>query len=111
MAMTPAERQRAYRARRKAASENGERKLSTWVPTGTLLDLRRLAAHNGVTVRAMLERLIAAEVERLIEKLSDQEFDSFLALPVNPKRRKLPRNAGAPTRTEGEQNENGATEP
>jgi hypothetical protein len=84
---TNAERQRAYRARRKVAEGNGERRLSTWVPTGTLLDLRRLAAHNGVTVRAMLERLVAAEVERLVATLSDE------------------------TRTEGERAENGSTQP
>jgi hypothetical protein len=109
MAMTPAERQAAYRARRATAGENGERRLSTWVPTGTLLDLRRLAAHKGVTVRAMLERLVAAEVERLVASLSDDEFDRFLRAPSDARRGALRRNAGAPTRTDGEQNENGAT--
>jgi hypothetical protein len=108
MAKTPAERQRAYRQRRASSGGNGERRLSTWVPTGAMLDLRRLAARNGVTVRAMLERLIAAEVERLVATLSDDEFDRFLRAPSDARRGALRRNV---TRTEGERTENGATEP
>jgi hypothetical protein len=108
---TNAERQRAYRQRRATAGENGERRISTWVPTGTLLDLRRLAYWQETTIGRVIERLVADEVERMVERLRDQEFDSFLALPVNPKRRKLPRNAGTTTRTDGEQEENRATEP
>jgi hypothetical protein len=106
MAKTAAERQRAYRQRRATAGENGERRLSTWVPTGTLLDLRRLAYWQETTIGRVIERLVADEIERMVERLSDEQFDAFVRLPANPKRRKLPRNAGAPTRTEGERAEN-----
>jgi hypothetical protein len=97
MAMSAAERQRAYRARRSAAGPdgNGERRISAWVSTSAALDLRRLARHRGCTIRAMLERLIADEVEKLIATLSDPEFDAFLELPTRTRRGPLARNADA----------------
>jgi hypothetical protein len=63
------------------------------------LDLRRLAAHRGCTVRAMLERLIADEVERLIDGMTDAEFDAFLSAPSHSRRGPLARNVKAHTPT------------
>jgi hypothetical protein len=57
---TAAERQAAYRKRRPEAGENGERRINTWVTTGTALALARLARRHGVTNREMLQRLITA---------------------------------------------------
>ncbi|MFA7082514.1 MAG: hypothetical protein WC135_07875, partial [Bacteroidales bacterium] len=57
MSKTAAERQAAYRARRPfaGADNNGERRINTWVNTGTYLALERLARRDGVTKREMLE--------------------------------------------------------
>jgi hypothetical protein len=55
-----AERQAAYRESRGAAGENGERRISVWVKSGTWLALKRLARYHGVTQRTILERLIGA---------------------------------------------------
>jgi hypothetical protein len=66
---TAAERQAAYRRRRPMAGENGERRINTWVTTGTMLALARLAQRYGVTQRDMLERLIAAADDEITAKL------------------------------------------
>jgi hypothetical protein len=60
MGKTGAQRQAAYRAKRPFAGEgeNGERRLSTWVNTSASLALARLARHNGLSKRQMLEQLI-----------------------------------------------------
>jgi hypothetical protein len=63
------------------------------------LDLRRLAAHRGCTVRAMLERLIADEVERLIDGMTDEQFERFLSAPSCAQRVPLRRNVKARTPT------------
>jgi hypothetical protein len=108
MAMTPAERQAAYRQRRASSGGNGERRLSAWIKTGALLDLRRLAYWQETTIGRVIERLVAAEVERLVATLSDEAFDRFLRAPSDARRGALRRNV---TRTDGERKENGATEP
>lgn len=65
MGKSNAERQAAYRARRKEANQGaGDRRLNTWVSAEADLALDRLAHHYGVTRRAMLERLIT-EADRL----------------------------------------------
>ena len=66
---TAAERQAAYRQRRPTAGENGERRINTWVTTGTALALARLAQCYGVTQRDMLERLITAADDEITAKL------------------------------------------
>lgn len=66
MAKTAAERQAAYRARRPIAGGNGERRLNTWVSTGTHLALERIATRDGVTQRQVLERLICVEDDRIL---------------------------------------------
>jgi hypothetical protein len=82
MAKTAAERQRDYRANRPFASENGEHRLDLWVTTSTNASLKRLAKHNGITQRAMLEQLIQVADKRVQAKLSDDELDVYL-LPGN----------------------------
>ena len=56
MAKSAAERQREYRSRRNDGE--GDRRINTWVSTGTDLALDRLAKRYGVTKRQVLERLI-----------------------------------------------------
>lgn len=69
MAKTVAERQKAYRASRQLAGENGERRVTAYVSTRAALALRRLAIRYGVTKREMLEKLLIAEEDRVIKEL------------------------------------------
>lgn len=71
MAKTAAERQKAYRAKRPFAGEdgNGERRLNTWISTRASLALDRLAARYGVTKREMIEKLVIAEEDMLLKTL------------------------------------------
>lgn len=80
MPKTPAERQAAYRARRPFAGpdHNGERRINTWVDTGTYLALKRLASHNGVTLRAMLERIVLAEEARVTSGMDDNAWEAYM---------------------------------
>ena len=49
MAKTTAERQATYRKERPLAGENGEKRINTWVSTGSHMALSRLANRYGVT--------------------------------------------------------------
>ncbi|MHB0872101.1 MAG: hypothetical protein ACYCQH_09860 [Acidithiobacillus ferrooxidans] len=73
---TTAQRQAKYRAKRPFAGkdENGERRINTWVHTGTYLALERLARHHGITRREMLERLVVAEETRITATLVDEDL-------------------------------------
>ncbi|MBU2835155.1 hypothetical protein HF673_04990 [Acidithiobacillus thiooxidans] len=79
MPKTAAERQAAYRARRPfaGADNNGERRINTWVDTGTYLALKRLARHNGVTMREILERIVMAEDARVTSGMDDDAWDAY----------------------------------
>jgi hypothetical protein len=83
MAKTGAERQQAYRVNRPFAGPdgNGERRLNMWVSTRAALALDRLAARYGVTKRGMMERLILAEEERVLNSigLDSQDEREYLA--------------------------------
>lgn len=69
MAKTVAERQAAYRKGRAEAGENGERRLNTWVSTGSSLALDRLAKRYGVTKREMIERLVLEADQKIVGSL------------------------------------------
>jgi len=75
---TATERQRAYRARRSTAGDNGERRLQAWVTTKADLALDRLARHHGITRRAMLERLIIEADDSITRGLDDEAFENYL---------------------------------
>lgn len=70
MAKTAAERQKQYRARRQFAGDNGERRVSAYVSTRAALALHRLANSYGVTKRELLERLLIAEDEKVLNGLN-----------------------------------------
>ena len=78
MAKTTAERQATYRKERPLAGENGEKRINTWVSTGSHMALSRLANRYGVTKREMLERLIN-EADQLIEDTlqTDEEWETY----------------------------------
>lgn len=80
MPKTPAERQAAYRAKRPLAGvdNNGERRINTWVNTGTALALERLARHNGVTKREMLERIVLAEEARVTSGMAEDVWEAYM---------------------------------
>lgn len=69
MAASSAERQAKYRQARAYAGDNGERRINTWVSSGTALALARLAKRYGVTQREMLERLILAADQEILGAL------------------------------------------
>jgi hypothetical protein len=82
MAKTSAERQAAYRARRPMVGSSGERRLNSWVSTGTHFALERLATRDGVTQRAVLERLIREEDDRILAGMAPNtpEWLAYLGL-------------------------------
>ena len=68
MAKSGAERQRALRTKRRAERvgadvaakdrSEGEHRLDVWIRTGAYLDLKRIAAHRGVSQREALEQIL-----------------------------------------------------
>lgn len=74
MAKTSSQRQAEYRARRPHAGDNGDRRLSLWISTGSALALTRLARRYRVTKQEMLERLLQIEDERITASI---ELDSL----------------------------------
>jgi hypothetical protein len=68
MANTSAQRQAQYRKRRAFAGD-GEMRINAWVPSATVLALRRLARRYGVTQREMLEQLVAGADDPIISTL------------------------------------------
>lgn len=83
MAKTTAERQAAYRARQVDAGKNGDgqRRVSMWLSTGAALALARLACRYGVTQRELVERMLLADDERVLEtmEIDTPEWDHYFA--------------------------------
>lgn len=77
MPMTPAQRQAEYRRRQRRA-DNGARRLDVWLPTAAALELRRIAAHRGLTQREVIIELIEAESSRVTEGMSDADYAAYL---------------------------------
>lgn len=71
MPKTAAQRQAAYRANRHnaGATGNGERRLNTWLTTEASLALARLAKHEQLTQREVLERLITVADDKILATL------------------------------------------
>jgi hypothetical protein len=73
-AMTAAERQAAYRQRRKAGRGGApdgtdETELKAWITTDAFLALARQARHHGVAKREMLERIIGDGQKKTLDKI------------------------------------------
>lgn len=71
MPQTSRERQAAYRSRRHDGE--GDRRLNTWLSNQAACALRRLAHHQGLSQRSVLEQLVIAADQTLLETL---ELDS-----------------------------------
>jgi hypothetical protein len=71
MAKTSAQRQKDYRSQRPFAGPdgNGERRLNTWLSTAAGLALQRLAKHQGISQRQVLEQLLRTADENVINHL------------------------------------------
>ena len=87
MAKTAAQRQADYRARRidSGTSADGDRRLNTWISTSASLALARLAAHDGVSKRLIIERLVQSADQKIIDSLecdTDGWDDYFLVQKV-----------------------------
>lgn len=82
MAKTAAQRQAEYRARRPDAGDNGERRINLWIGTGAALALKRLARRDGVTKQEILERLLVAEDDRILNTIvtDSPEWDEYFGL-------------------------------
>lgn len=79
MATTSAERQAKYRARKREASEG--KRLDCWLSTDAHHALARLARHQGVSTRAVLEALIlTADKANLEACATDEEFEGYLSV-------------------------------
>lgn len=78
MATTSAQRQAQYRQRRAESGENGERRISMWVSTAAALALKRLARHNGITQRQVIEMFVIAADERIMRDLDDARMNAYL---------------------------------
>ena len=79
MAKTTAERQANYRNNRAMVGESGEKRINTWVSTGSHMALSRLANRYGVTKREMIERLVIAAdgVERAALDPDSAEWGAY----------------------------------
>jgi len=82
MPLTNAEKQARYRATRPFASENGERRISSWVTTTASLSLDRLARHWGISQRKVLEKLIEATAKSETDGMTEKAFEHFHRVPV-----------------------------
>jgi hypothetical protein len=82
MAKTTAERQAAYRERRRMVGLSGERRLNTWASTTAHMALERIARRYGVTQREMLERFLTAEDDRILAGLmpGTPEWDAYFGI-------------------------------
>lgn len=84
MAKTAAERQREYLANRQLAGENGERRVTAYVSTRAALALERLSRSYGVTKRELLEKLLVAEEDKVLQglDLDSNEGRKYLGEPM-----------------------------
>lgn len=79
MALTSAQKQAAFRARKK---EVGSERLQVVVNLHARLALQRLSRHFGLSQSAMLERLLLNEQSRVTHDLSDDAYKQYLGEPV-----------------------------
>ena len=81
MGKSNAERQREYREKRRAG-RNDERQLNTWISTDSYLSLGRLARHEEVTMREILERLVIDADKKVIAGLDENQPEWYLYFNV-----------------------------
>ena len=67
MAKTSAQRQAAYRSRRNQGE--GIRRLNTWISMPAYCALQRLAKHEGISQRQLIEHLLLNADDEIVERL------------------------------------------
>lgn len=87
MATSNAQRQAAYRQRKRNTGD-GAGRLDMLVPIQVRLALRRIALHGNESMVEVLSRLVLAEDARIGSGLDDKAFEEYLnrALPGNSTR-------------------------
>jgi hypothetical protein len=80
MPKTTRERQAAYRSRRHDG--DGEYRLNTWLSSQASFALRRLARHQGLSQRAVLERLVIDADQAIFDALEFEtpEWEAYLGV-------------------------------
>ena len=80
MPKTSAQRQAAYRSRRNDG--DGDRRLNTWIGTSAYFALIRLARHQGLSQRAMIEQLVLTADQAILDSLDldTSEWDLYLGV-------------------------------
>jgi len=79
MALTSAQKQAAFRARKK---EVGSERLQVVVNLQTKLALQRLSRHYGITQSTMIEKLLMSEQSRVTHELNDDAYKQFIGESV-----------------------------
>ncbi len=78
MALTNAQIQAAYRARLcKDLDTASASRMDMVIDSASLMALKRLAAHQGVTQRAMLQKLIDVAQRALLNTLDGDQQDAY----------------------------------
>lgn len=82
MAKTAAQRQAEYRARKAQAGgvDQAERVIHAWVSSRAMQALGRMAQHEGVTQKALLERVLIEREEGFLSQMSDTEAARYLSV-------------------------------
>jgi len=81
MAMTPAEKQRRYRDKKRDSGEGdnqGMKCLNLFIPLRAYTALKYLGRHTGKTTAEILNDLIMAQDARVTTGMTDTEFDMYL---------------------------------
>ena len=80
MPKTSAERQAAYRSRRNDG--DGDRRLNTWISTQAAFALARLARHQRISQRAILEQLVLTADQAILDTLDldTPEWDHYFGV-------------------------------
>ena len=68
MAKTSAQRQAVYRSRRHEGE--GIRRLNTWISVPAYCALQRLAEHEGISQRQLIERLLLNADDEIVDTLA-----------------------------------------
>jgi hypothetical protein len=80
MPKTTRDRQAAYRSRRNDG--DGDRRLNTWLSTRAYFALRRLARHQGLSQRTVLEHLVIDADQAIFATLEFEtpEWEAYLGV-------------------------------
>ncbi|MCX7205667.1 MAG: hypothetical protein NT086_06715 [Proteobacteria bacterium] len=79
-AQTTAQRQAAYRARRRELGAQGkpsDARLNVWLSYDAHAGLTRLAQHRGISQRELLETLLTSLDKETADQLDENQLDSY----------------------------------